>query len=498
MSGKVARALPPWTTEYLQRCFANEKVCVSFALWIAAAVLWIVADFLLLYRHLRTKGKHSSISVHCIVYGFIGNLSNTVGAFLANQLTIQIFTGIYMAAADLVNFICFFFPFCKWKSARQGSGKKRRNSRKRNSLFVFLLPLSVGSGYWTWQSISRPNVLQTKDSRRRLLSTFLQENTDVIGYALGLVALTISWTSKCPDIQKMYNGKKFSNTQVWSQIFKIIASVIYASAILCHDRQTDYILKALPWILNSLGTAAIDNTILLLNYLRVTKVAHHIGLDQVLEEEQDTQVLLSPVYQDMAEIEEEIQLETTEKMKSEWVPLTTIPNNRYLQKMAEIGHYMDLSIQTVQEISFGMIRLQGEGWYSPGECFHSVDNSKTLEPPSYPPLKVISVELSSSVASSDAISLNSELEQKYMEALNSEQWDFEDMDQNWNKGLNADPEDVNKEASIHQDLFREPQTDTARQPISDFWYYEGRVMMTDERASAILADYEEEIRRTGK
>ncbi|XP_039622096.1 transmembrane protein 44 isoform X5 [Polypterus senegalus] len=427
MSGKVERALPAWTTEYLQRCFANEKVCVSFALWIAAAVLWIVADSLLLFQLLRTKGKHYSISVHCIVYGFIGNLSNTVGALLANQLTIQIFTGMYMAAADLVNFIFFFFPFCKWKSARQGSGKKRRNSRKRNSLLLlFLLPLSVGSGYWTWQSISRPNVLQTKDSRRRLLSTFLQENTDVIGYALGLVALTISWTSKCPDIQKMYNGKKFSYTQVWSQIFKILASVIYASAILCHDKQTDYILKALPWILNSLGTAAIDNTILLLNYLRVTKVAHHIGLDQVLAEEQDTQVLLSPVYQDMEEIEEEIQLEATGKTKSEWVPLTTIPNNRYLQKMAEIGHYMDLSIQTVQE------------------------------------------------------------------------WDFEDMDQNWNKGLNTDPEDVNKGASIHQDLVREPQTDTASHAISDFWYYEGRVMMTDERASAILADYEEEIRRTGK
>ncbi|XP_039622087.1 transmembrane protein 44 isoform X4 [Polypterus senegalus] len=465
MSGKVERALPAWTTEYLQRCFANEKVCVSFALWIAAAVLWIVADSLLLFQLLRTKGKHYSISVHCIVYGFIGNLSNTVGALLANQLTIQIFTGMYMAAADLVNFIFFFFPFCKWKSARQGSGKKRRNSRKRNSLLLlFLLPLSVGSGYWTWQSISRPNVLQTKDSRRRLLSTFLQENTDVIGYALGLVALTISWTSKCPDIQKMYNGKKFSYTQVWSQIFKILASVIYASAILCHDKQTDYILKALPWILNSLGTAAIDNTILLLNYLRVTKVAHHIGLDQVLAEEQDTQVLLSPVYQDMEEIEEEIQLEATGKTKSEWVPLTTIPNNRYLQKMAEIGHYMDLSIQTVQEISFGMIRLQREGRYSPSECFYSVDNSKTLEPPSYPPLK----------------------------------WDFEDMDQNWNKGLNTDPEDVNKGASIHQDLVREPQTDTASHAISDFWYYEGRVMMTDERASAILADYEEEIRRTGK
>ncbi|XP_039622070.1 transmembrane protein 44 isoform X2 [Polypterus senegalus] len=488
MSGKVERALPAWTTEYLQRCFANEKVCVSFALWIAAAVLWIVADSLLLFQLLRTKGKHYSISVHCIVYGFIGNLSNTVGALLANQLTIQIFTGMYMAAADLVNFIFFFFPFCKWKSARQGSGKKRRNSRKRNSLLLlFLLPLSVGSGYWTWQSISRPNVLQTKDSRRRLLSTFLQENTDVIGYALGLVALTISWTSKCPDIQKMYNGKKFSYTQVWSQIFKILASVIYASAILCHDKQTDYILKALPWILNSLGTAAIDNTILLLNYLRVTKVAHHIGLDQVLAEEQDTQVLLSPVYQDMEEIEEEIQLEATGKTKSEWVPLTTIPNNRYLQKMAEIGHYMDLSIQTVQEISFGMIRLQREGRYSPSECFYSVDNSKTLEPPSYPPLKVINVELSSSVASSDVISLNSELE-----------WDFEDMDQNWNKGLNTDPEDVNKGASIHQDLVREPQTDTASHAISDFWYYEGRVMMTDERASAILADYEEEIRRTGK
>lgn len=48
------------------------------------------------------------------------------------------------------------------------------------------------------------------------------------------------------------------------------------------------------------------------------------------------------------------------------------------------------------------------------------------EPPSYPPIQVIQARVSSS-SSSEVSSINSDLEQKYWEALNSEQWDPEDV-----------------------------------------------------------------------
>lgn len=93
--------------------------------------------------------------------------------------------------------------------------------------------------------------------------------------------------------------------------------------------------------------------------------------------------------------------------------------------MAAISHYLELTVEPVQQAGCSATRLPGDGQRSAGDaCLQ--------EPPSYPPVQVIRACVSSS-SSSEVSSINSDLEQKYWEALNSEQWDPEDVNLEGNK-----------------------------------------------------------------
>uniref|UniRef100_F6SF18 Transmembrane protein 44 n=1 Tax=Mus musculus TaxID=10090 RepID=F6SF18_MOUSE len=46
-----ASAAPPLLNwDYLERCFARRRVCISFGLWICAACCWIAAHTLCCYQ----------------------------------------------------------------------------------------------------------------------------------------------------------------------------------------------------------------------------------------------------------------------------------------------------------------------------------------------------------------------------------------------------------------------------------------------------------------
>ncbi|XP_034855746.1 transmembrane protein 44 isoform X5 [Mirounga leonina] len=145
-----------------------------------------------------------------------------------------------------------------------------------------------------------------------------------------------------------------------------------------------------------------------------SKMRRALGFAPEAGESPDTQALLTCV-----EKEEESQ------ENSDWVPLTTLPPCKSLRTMAAISHYLELTIEPVQQASCSTTRLPGDGQMSPGDA--------TLqEPPSYPPVQVIRARVSSS-SSCEVSSINSDLEQKYWEALNSEQWDPEDINLEGNK-----------------------------------------------------------------
>ncbi|KAM5276116.1 transmembrane protein 44 isoform 1-T1 [Hipposideros larvatus] len=406
-----------WDWGYLDRCFARHRVCISFGLWICASSCWIAAHALLLYLRCAKKSGQDQ-SALCAACCLLTSLCDTVGAILAKQLTIQVFTGAYLAAVDLLNFVSILFPVCGSKFKGQGSQDTKRRRRLRASVFALAVPLSLGPGWALWAAVPKASG-PIQGPQRKLLGIVLQDNTEILGYLLGGIAAFGSWASRIPPLSRICHGKTFPFIHLWTRLLFALAGLLYASAIVAHDRRPEYLLRATPWFLTSLGRAALDLAIIFLSWVMKSKVRRALGVSSEARESPDTQALLT-----CAEKEEDNQDARNENL--DWVPLTTLPHCKPPRTMAAISRYMELTIEPVQQAGCSATRLPGDGQTNTGEA-------SLQEPPSYPPIQVIRARVSSS-SSSEVPSINSDLEQKYWEALNSEQWDPEDVNLEGNKG----------------------------------------------------------------
>ncbi|XP_007638613.1 transmembrane protein 44 isoform X4 [Cricetulus griseus] len=362
MEEGAGTASPLWNWDYLDRCFAHRRVCISFGLWICSACCWIAAHALTLYLRC-TKKCGQDQSTLCATFCLLTSLCDTVGAILARQLTIQVFTGAYLAVVDFVNFVSILFPVCGSKSkSKSGRGSRERRRRHlRASVFALALPLCLGPGWAIWAAVPKASV-PVRGPQRKLLGSLLQENLEVFGYLLGGIAAIGSWASRIPPFSKI---------------------IIFLSCVV------------------------------------KSKMRQAFGFAAKAREGPDTQALLTCTEK------EDSQEARTEDQNSDWVPLTSLSHCKPLRTMTAVSRYMELTVEPVQQAGCSATRLPGDGQTSTGDA-------SLQEPPSYPPIQVIQARVSSG-SSSEVSSINSDLEQKYWEALNSEQWDPEDVNLERNK-----------------------------------------------------------------
>ncbi|XP_066890357.1 transmembrane protein 44 isoform X5 [Kogia breviceps] len=327
-----------WDWDYLDHCFARHRVCISFGLWICAFSCWIAVHALLLYLRCGKKSRRdqSALFAACCL---LTSLCDTIGAILAKQLTIQVFTGAYLAAVDLVNFVSILFPVCSSKvksNSGQGSRERKRRRQLRASIFALVLPLSLGPGWALWAVVPKASG-PILGPQRRLLGSLVQDNTEILGYLLGGIAALGSWASRIPPLSRICWGRTFPSIYLWTRLLSALAGLLYASAIVAHDRRPEYLLRATPWFLTSLGRAALDLAIIFLSWVMKSKMRHALGFASEARENADTQALLT-----CAEKEEENQ------ENLDWVPLTTLPYCKPLKRMAAISRYLELTIEPVQ------------------------------------------------------------------------------------------------------------------------------------------------------
>ncbi|XP_074925062.1 LOW QUALITY PROTEIN: transmembrane protein 44 [Chelonoidis abingdonii] len=463
----------------------------------------------------RRKGWQE-VSVLCIIYSFVGSMCNTIGALLAKQLAIQVFTGAYMAAVDIIHFLLTLFPVCAsdprptpvptlssrlalaprgrfpdrlslclvaetLSCAASPGRRKRRRRQVRSSLLALALPLCTGPGWYVLVMATSSSPEEFHGAQRRLLGTALQENMEVLGFALGMLAALVAFTARIPALSGACRGRLSPVTQHWASISSALASVLYAAAIVTHDQRPAYFMRAMPWLLLSLGSAALDVAITCLSCLMKSQMSQRLGLVAEATETPATWELLT-----QAEEEEEEEERTgTEEGKvsppaskfslalhwvlplalqgetaggrvpppgafakaPNWLPLNMFSEPKSLHEGAAVGRCLDLTIEQVQQASpprvsgppavpldstlvnpapcyvqagRGAVRLPGDGQMSAAD--------PTLpEPPAYPPVQVIHAKLSPS-SSSYVSSISSELE-----------WDFGDMNLQWNRNSTEAP-----------------------------------------------------------
>ncbi|XP_069831171.1 transmembrane protein 44 isoform X5 [Dendropsophus ebraccatus] len=191
-----------WNLDYLITCFAEEKICVSFGLWLLSSLFWFASFSLHFYLRCRHKSSYEG-SVFWSIYGFFGSMCNTIGALLSKQLTIQIITGAYMALSDVTHFVLTLFPAC---NSSYRIRLRKQSSRRKYKPFMSALSLSMLLSlgyYYSLVENDLPSFEMPHASRRRLLGTMLQENTDVVGFTLGIIAVLVSWTVRVPTISKV-------------------------------------------------------------------------------------------------------------------------------------------------------------------------------------------------------------------------------------------------------------------------------------------------------
>ncbi|XP_055977733.1 transmembrane protein 44 isoform X2 [Sorex fumeus] len=402
----MGEAPAPWDGGYLDRCFARHRVCISFGLWICSSCCWLATHALLLYLRCaqspRRAGRgRSALGAVCFL---LASLCDPAGAILAKQLPIQVFTGAYLAAIRLVSVMFVLFRTCGSESTSSsggGSPERRRGQRLQTSAFALVLPLSLGPGWALWTAAPTASA-PIRGPQRRLLGNLLQDHTETVGYLLGSVATLGSWASRMPPLSRICRGETPLSLRLWACLLSALASLLYASSILAHDRRPDPLLRATPWLLAALGRAALDLSIILLSCcvrcgLRGAWVSEG-------HESPDTQALLT---------------DEGETPNPDWVPLTTLPHCQSLQTMAAVSHYMELTVEPVQRVGRGATQLPSEGQTRPRPV-------SPHEPPSYPPVQVIRAHVSSS-SGSEASSINSDLE-----------WDPEDT--NLRRGRGGDME----------------------------------------------------------
>ncbi|CAB1314101.1 unnamed protein product, partial [Coregonus sp. 'balchen'] len=196
------------------------------------------------------------------------------------------------------------------------------------------------------------------------------DSTEVLGYVLGLLFFVIAWTSKF---------RAFSRAV---RVQCSLASALYSSAILLHDTQYEFVLRAMPWLLASTCCAALDLAVVFLSWCRKGTTQQQPGRG-------------SP-----------------DTLGLDGSPLRVPSNKKNLNKMADMRYYMDVNIQPVRNVRVCLkeVTLSREAGVSESHPLRRTMRGVRVDEPC------------TSETFSDSSSLNSDLE-----------WDFEEANAQWNK-----------------------------------------------------------------
>ncbi|XP_027145708.1 transmembrane protein 44 [Larimichthys crocea] len=239
--------------------------------------------------------------------------------------------GAFAAVLDAVHFVSCCVPLLLcWNSKAERRQRMLRGRRRQHLLAVCVL-MVVAGGFLKSRVTNLP--ADRPLIRRRLLHVTLQDNTEILGYILGLLSFVITCTSRFPAVCRAYKGQMFTWTSMFSGLLCSLASGLYAAAILLYDTQFGFLLRVMPWLLSAICCVTLDLLILVIHWCkRGTR-------QQFSSFSTDTQSLLGGT-QTPAEDNA-----VMKRQRKQQVHLSAQTKTKDVQKMTEMGRYMDVSVQ---------------------------------------------------------------------------------------------------------------------------------------------------------
>ncbi|XP_019936320.2 transmembrane protein 44 isoform X1 [Paralichthys olivaceus] len=316
-------------------CFSREsdKLCVLIGLSSLSALTLLLSCLLLMYQRCRCPDENPAEETIILLYCFLGNLCSTVGASLSRQLYIQVLMGAFAAAVDAVNVMFSCFPVLLGLNTKTERRLRVMRRRRRQHLLGVCILMVVAGGFMK-SPVKPANRLL---SRRRLLHIHLQDNTEILGYILGLISFVIVCTSRLPHVCRVHRGQMLTQAHVFSGLLCSLAGGLYAAAMLLYDTQIEFLLRVMPWLLTAICGVTLDLLTLILHWCkRGTR-------QQLIRLSPDTESLLGG---SGLSTEENVVMKNHKKLKLNSSPQTksTFSSKKKNVQMSEMGRYMDVSV----------------------------------------------------------------------------------------------------------------------------------------------------------
>ncbi|XP_055077118.1 transmembrane protein 44 [Periophthalmus magnuspinnatus] len=237
-------------------CFTEDaggKLCGAVALGSVSGLLLLLAHAALGYERCRYQvesGREATTSLYCL----LGNSCSTIGAILSRQLHVQVVLAAFSAIMDAISFITLCIPICLCRKSK--AGLRMRARRRRQHLYGVCVLFMLTGGFLK-VGLSNTEIHKTP-TQRRLLQIIMEDNSDILGYVLGILSFVIAYTSRFPALYRTCNKRRLTRAQLFSAVLCSLAGSCYATALLLYDTSNVFIWRTMPWLLSAVLCAMLD------------------------------------------------------------------------------------------------------------------------------------------------------------------------------------------------------------------------------------------------
>ncbi|XP_054646690.1 transmembrane protein 44 isoform X2 [Dunckerocampus dactyliophorus] len=318
----------------------SEQSCTSIRLVSFSALLLFLSCIQLTCqrcKHLGGRPAQTLMTVYC----FLGSICGFTGAVLSRQLHIQVLRELVSAFVGGVNIFSCCLPLCLFRDLHAERRRRMvRRRRRRHLLAVCLLTALTGA-------VLKSGVLGSPEDSlirgRKLLYVTLQDNTEILGYILGLLSFVITSTSRFPALSRVNKGKMRPGVDIFSAALCSLAGALYAAAILHYRTGLSFLLRVLPWLLAAVCGASLDFLIVVLHLCNVGTRQPPISFSPEMES-----LLADSSENNAVMVTHEHAAPSSAHGKDKKLHLT------------EMGRYMDVSIHATRQLCPKKVTVSGE------------------------------------------------------------------------------------------------------------------------------------------
>ncbi|KAK4473879.1 hypothetical protein MN116_003208 [Schistosoma mekongi] len=298
-----------WIWVSMGLCVMDAKGGIALFCGILCLFIWIAVGIPQIIENFRTGIADKALSLGFLFFWTFGDILNLIGCFLTHQLIMQIVVTGYCVISDFVLVFQFIYykirhnavlrqmatilkdgeispsPSAPSPTLFEDSANYNSHQEYRRLPICFvgaasftLAVISLTSvenpfnTYFTYQQIPSSFRYQS----RRLLEWGPYESTDYpsidsdpldgtvikVGYILGWISTCMYLFSRLPQLFRNWKRRSTEGLSMFMFSMTVTGNISYGVQILLTSTEKNFLIRATPWIVGSLGVVLLDTLML--------------------------------------------------------------------------------------------------------------------------------------------------------------------------------------------------------------------------------------------